>query len=83
MELDRSKFRNEYELCSLTRNLQILGAFGHLTHNKGKQQFETYIPRALATLDQNLKDYNQGKILSALRDVVRHARERLNIISSG
>lgn len=43
-----------YRLCALSRNLQILGAFGFLAKNKGKTFFADYIPQALASLQQNL-----------------------------
>ena len=47
-------FRNGYEYCCLTRNLQILGAFGHLSRNKGKTWFEPYVPAAVRSLKQIL-----------------------------
>jgi aminoglycoside/choline kinase family phosphotransferase len=47
-------FRSCYEFCRITRNLQMLGAFAHLTRIKGKQQFEQYIPAAVKTLRRNL-----------------------------
>ena len=43
-------FYRGYQCCSLTRNLQILGAFGHLSIAKGKTDFQAYIPSALETL---------------------------------
>lgn len=48
------RFRQGYLCCALTRNLQILGAFGHLSKNMGKTYFENYIPAALGTLEQTL-----------------------------
>jgi len=81
MEIDRGRFREAYEICQLTRNLQILGAFGHLARNKGKTQFEAYIPRALTTLDQNLNDFEESQHLTALRDAVRQAQDRLEILN--
>ena len=80
VNLDRSKFRKEYAVCRLTRNLQILGAFGHLTRNKGKSQFEAYIPRALASLDQNLNDDEESDLFPDLRKVVRQARGQLETL---
>jgi aminoglycoside/choline kinase family phosphotransferase/GTP:adenosylcobinamide-phosphate guanylyltransferase len=47
-------FRQGFACCALTRNLQILGAFGFLTRAKGKQQFAAYIPAALDALIRNL-----------------------------
>jgi aminoglycoside/choline kinase family phosphotransferase/choline kinase len=43
-----------YRLCALARNLQILGAFGFLSRQKGKRHFETYIPAAVRSLAANL-----------------------------
>ncbi len=43
-----------YDCCAVTRNLQILGAFGFLSRHKKKTWFEQYIPEAVHTLKQNL-----------------------------
>jgi len=53
-QINPKKFRTCYKYCSLTRNLQILGAFGHLSCVKGKTYFKQYIPAALQTLKQRL-----------------------------
>jgi len=57
-----------YRYCAVTRNLQILGAFGFLSTVKGKKWFERYIPPAITTLKQNLDalPQNAGKRLSNL-----------------
>ncbi len=44
------QFRKGYQYCALCRNLQILGAFAHLSRVKGKRHFEAYIPAAVKTL---------------------------------
>ncbi len=80
-KIDIHRFRKDYEVCRLTRNLQILGAFGHLSRNKGKLQFEAYIPRALETLDKNLHTYEDRHQLHALCEIVQQARERLEIFN--
>jgi aminoglycoside/choline kinase family phosphotransferase/dTDP-glucose pyrophosphorylase len=51
---DSAAFRNGYLFCRVTRNLQMLGAFGHLTKVKQKPWFEQYIPPALDSLKRNL-----------------------------
>ncbi len=56
---DQARFRHGYEFCCLTRNLQMLGAFGFLTRVKNKPQFESFIPDALATLKKRLEAMNQ------------------------
>ncbi|MGD9045892.1 MAG: sugar phosphate nucleotidyltransferase, partial [Desulfobacterales bacterium] len=53
--LNTEHFRRCYRYCRLTRNLQILGAFGYLSRVKGKAHFEKYIPAAVRTLRRNLK----------------------------
>ncbi len=52
--VDPLRFRKGYHYCCLTRNLQILGAFGHLSKVKGKIQFETYVPIAVRSLHARL-----------------------------
>ncbi|MFC1817348.1 sugar phosphate nucleotidyltransferase [Thermodesulfobacteriota bacterium] len=52
--VDRNNFFRCYRYCSITRNLQILGAFGHLSRQKGKTYFAKYIPVAVKTLQYNL-----------------------------
>jgi len=51
---DRRKIHQGYEYCRLTRNLQILGAFGFLNRRKNKSAFAAYIPTAVASLKRNL-----------------------------
>ncbi len=49
-ELTPEKFLSCYHYCSLTRNLQILGAYSYLSKVKGKMYFERYIPAAVRSL---------------------------------
>jgi aminoglycoside/choline kinase family phosphotransferase/dTDP-glucose pyrophosphorylase len=51
---DAEKFQRGYEYCRITRNLQMLGAFGFLSRIKNKPFFEAYIAPATATLKTNL-----------------------------
>ena len=59
--VEPAKFRRCFNYCSLTRNLQILGAFAFLSRVKDKHYFEKYIPAALRTLKSNLIAKNQGE----------------------
>lgn len=77
-DCDEPTFRKGFETCSITRNLQILGAFGHLSRNKGKTYFETYIPVALQTLLSNLEAYHARNRLPGLRNIVQKAERRLS-----
>lgn len=55
---ETDKFIQGYRYCALTRNLQILGAFSHLSLNRGKTYFQQYIPVALQNLKNNLAQIN-------------------------
>ena len=67
--IDSQQFRYGYEYCCLTRNLQILGAFGHLSRNKGKAWFETYIPTAVSSL-KHLLSTDHGREFPKLKRIV-------------
>ncbi|VFQ42647.1 sugar phosphate nucleotidyltransferase [Desulfoluna butyratoxydans] len=60
------EFRTSYTFCSITRNLQMLGAFGKLTQ-KGKANFEKHIPLALATLGNRLRNLNNQYLTDLFR----------------
>ncbi|MCG8637261.1 MAG: phosphotransferase [Desulfobacterales bacterium] len=62
-------FRHSYEYCCLTRNLQMLGAFGFLTRVKNKPGFESFIPAALAGLNRRLEAMN-SEALAPLTQLV-------------
>ena len=75
MNLNADNFRRCYRYCRLTRNLQILGAFGHLSRVKAKPHFEQYILPAVRTLRNNLKKHEQKTLpmLNALMDkIIKH-----------
>jgi aminoglycoside/choline kinase family phosphotransferase len=66
-------FRKGYHYCCLTRNLQILGAFGYLSRSKGKTQFEAYIPAAVKSLQRRLVQYDNGdfpQLTAVVEDVL-------------
>jgi aminoglycoside/choline kinase family phosphotransferase/dTDP-glucose pyrophosphorylase len=67
--LNDENFRRCYRYCRLTRNLQILGAFGYLSRVKAKPHFEQYIPLAVQTLRRNLSKHEQ-KTLPMLNDLM-------------
>lgn len=47
---DENTFKTGYYYCALARNFQMLGAFSHLSRNRGKTWFEPFIRPALETL---------------------------------
>lgn len=55
---NKKNIRLGYKYCRLTRNLQMLGAFGFLAHRKGKRRFLSYMPAAIKTLQRNLGSNN-------------------------
>ncbi len=55
IEFDQEEFHRGYLLCRITRNLQILGAFGFLSRVQGKADFAAYIPAAVRSLQGNLR----------------------------
>jgi len=67
--IDPERFYNGYMYCSLTRNLQILGAFGFLSKVKEKTFFEQYIPTAIQSL-QHCLGQTSSRELPDLKSVV-------------
>jgi aminoglycoside/choline kinase family phosphotransferase len=61
-------FRHCYPYLAIQRNLQILGAFSYLTKIMKKGYFETYIPRALKSLNELLNQVTDAE-LSPLREL--------------
>lgn len=58
--IDADKFCLCFKYCSIARNLQILGAFGHLSRARGKTFFEKYIPGALTTLKESFRQLEKN-----------------------
>jgi aminoglycoside/choline kinase family phosphotransferase len=79
--IDPEKFRRRFAFCALSRNLQILGAFGFLSTVKGKKQFARYIPAALRGLAARLADFGPRGFPKVQR-VVAQAEEKLRIAVS-
>lgn len=62
LSMPANRFRSCLTYCTLTRNLQILGAFAFLSRVKGKTHFADFIPKALDTLAQNLSLLDSGEL---------------------
>ncbi len=69
-------FRKSVFYCALTRNLQILGAFGYLSLVKGKKWFEQNIPCALQSLTYYLQktEKNELPVLKAVAETINNER---------
>lgn len=59
---DEDIFNKALYFCSLSRNMQILGAFSFLSMKKKKKYFETYIPAAVNSLLNLIKKYDYKEI---------------------
>ena len=62
-------FERHFPYLAIQRNLQILGAFSHLSKVQGKPYFEAYISPALKSLQRLLDELKDPK-LSPLKDVL-------------
>jgi aminoglycoside/choline kinase family phosphotransferase len=58
---DRQQFKDEYLVLALQRNLQILGAFAFLSHQRGKPFFLQYIKPSLFSLQTLLVKTSPGE----------------------
>ena len=63
-------FKKYFPYLAIQRNLQILGAFAHLTKVQNKNYFESYIPPSMKSL-QHLLDKLRDPKLSALEDLLK------------
>lgn len=71
------RFMAGYRACRLARNLQILGAFGHLSRFKQKTVFQQYIPPAVETLLRNLSSPRTAAAYPKLLNIVHQVHQRL------
>ena len=55
LTVDPVVWRQQYNYVALCRNLQILGAYGFLTQQKGKKFFRQFIPVACRSLEHRLE----------------------------
>jgi aminoglycoside/choline kinase family phosphotransferase/dTDP-glucose pyrophosphorylase len=69
--VDPNHFLSCYQYCAVTRNLQILGAFGFLCRIKKKTYFEKYIPNAIKTLKHQLLAFQPDEF-PTLTSIVRN-----------
>ena len=56
LKINPDQFIRGYRYCAVTRNLQILGAFGFLTRIKQKDAFEQWIPPAATMLAGHIRN---------------------------
>lgn len=75
---DPDRFVSGYRYCAVTRNLQMLGAFGFLSRVKGKRLFERWIPAAGNMLADHLRAAGERDFteLAALAETIRRELSR-------
>lgn len=78
LDYDEEQFRQEYVMLSLQRNLQILGAFAFLSHQRGKMFFRPFIRPALHSL-KNILTLPELRQYQALGDLVRICIEKIEL----
>jgi aminoglycoside/choline kinase family phosphotransferase len=79
LPVDPAVWRQKYDYVSLCRNLQILGAYGFLSRQKGKPFFQQFIPAACRSLQHRLESLPSGDF-PELRRIVHRAAARLQAL---
>ena len=67
-------FVRGYRYCAVTRNLQMLGAFGYLSRVKAKTEFEQWIPAAASMLDRHIRAADErafARLATVARQIAR------------
>lgn len=82
--VEYDKFMTGYRYCRISRTMQALGAFGHLTRVKKKPGFAVYIPIALARLQRCLAEENDPELadLSAVADAAARALDKKALLKT-
>ena len=73
---DTDRFRQCFIYCRITRNLQILGAFSHLSLVKNKPRFERHIPAAVRGLTKRAAAADTSRI-PQLTKLIHHLQESI------
>ncbi len=67
-KIDKVKFRNDFEILSILRNLKIIGIFTRLAIQDGKKFYLKLIPYAWSLIDMRM---NKNNLFNELRDLLR------------
>ena len=67
-KINKVKFRNDFEILSILRNLKIIGIFTRLAIRDGKKDYLKLIPYAWSLIDMRM---NKNKIFNELRDLLK------------
>ena len=66
-KLDRNKFKNDFEILSVLRNLKIIGIFTRLAMRDGKRKYLKLIPYTWTLINMRI---NENKIFVELRELL-------------
>ena len=66
-KLDRIKFKNDFEILSILRNLKIIGIFTRLAKRDGKKNYLRLIPYAWTLIDMRIND---NKLFLELKELL-------------
>jgi len=65
--LDKDKFKNDFEILSVLRNLKIIGIFTRLASRDGKKSYLKLIPYTWALINMRI---NENKIFKDLKNLL-------------
>ncbi len=66
-KIDKNKFKNDFEILSVLRNLKIIGIFTRLAIRDGKKKYLKLIPYTWALIDMRI---NENKIFKNLKKLL-------------
>ena len=74
-KLDRNKFKNDFEILSVLRNLKIIGIFTRLAIRDGKRKYLKLIPYTWTLINMRI---NENKIFLELKELLaQHFKEKI------
>ena len=68
-KLDKIKFKNDFEILSILRNLKIIGIFTRLAVRDGKKKYLGFIPYAWKLINMRI---NENQIFTDLKELLYH-----------
>ena len=75
-KLNMSKFKNDFEILSILRNLKIIGIFTRLSMRDGKKKYLKLIPYTWKLIDLRI---NENKVFHDLKDLLnKNFKNKLN-----
>ncbi len=72
-KLDKNKFKNDFEILSILRNLKIIGIFTRLAKRDGKKNYLKLIPQAWSLINMRIND---NKVFLELKGLLKQNFKR-------